>query len=168
MTDAVTKLSTSSSAQPACQTQTDLTLAFIRKAPTERLSHHLDSRPLQFERRSQTGSSLRGLVSGSVHCARTIARSRPHTAKTDPQQPKWEGRSVSSRLRPFPISTRYQHSIHGGAASRVPTGIFSAPTMWQSRRDVSPTGPTMRPIARSGVKPPCSIREPANRKNSHF
>ena len=78
MPDAITKLSPGAVAQPAYEALPNLTLALIRKPPPKRLSHHRDSRPLQFERGSQTGSSLGSLVSGSIHRAETITRSQIH------------------------------------------------------------------------------------------
>ncbi len=73
MPDAITKLCTGAIAQPACETLANLTLALIRKPPPKRLSHHRDARPLQFEGGSQTGRSLGGLVSSSIHRAETMA-----------------------------------------------------------------------------------------------
>ncbi len=82
MPDAITKLRTGAVAQPAYEALPNLTLALIRKPPPKRLSHHRDSRPLQFERGSQTGSSLGSLVSSTIHRAETITRSQIHSANT--------------------------------------------------------------------------------------
>ena len=82
MPDAITKLSTSALAQPAYEALPNLTLALIRKPPPQRLSHHRDASPLQFERSSQTGSSLGSLVSSTIHRAETITRSQIHAANT--------------------------------------------------------------------------------------
>ena len=82
MPDAITKLRTGAVAQPAYEALPNLTLALIRKPPPKRLSHHRDSSPLQFERSSQTGSSLGGLVSSTIHRAETITRSQIHAANS--------------------------------------------------------------------------------------
>ena len=82
MPDAITKLRTGAVAQPAYETLANLTLALVRKSPLQRLSHHRDSRSLQFECSSQTGRSLGGLVSSSIHRAETITRSQIHAANT--------------------------------------------------------------------------------------
>ena len=91
MTDAITKLRPGALAQPACKSLANLALALIRKPPTKRLSHHRDSRPLQFERSSQTGSSLGSLFSSTIHRAETITRSQIQAANTKhggPESPK--------------------------------------------------------------------------------
>jgi hypothetical protein len=91
MTDAITKLCPGALTQPTCQSLANLALALIWKPPPKRLSHHCDSSPLQFERSSQTGSSLGSLFSGSIHRAETITRSQIHPANTkhrDQESPK--------------------------------------------------------------------------------
>ena len=82
MPGAITKLRTGTLSQPACEALANLTLALVRKPPPKRLSHHRDASPLQFERSSQTGSSLGSLFSSTIHRTETIARSQILTANT--------------------------------------------------------------------------------------